>query len=154
MQVTRDSRCWKCHQWMDELGLPFEQFTHYGVFRETELVEDPEASRKESYKESPIKVFRSEKLNGTGEIANTDDPELDGPVVDAYELVHRLADSERVRQVFIRHVFRYFFGRNETVEDAATLQKADRDYVESDGSFKTLVVSLLTSDAFLYRRQE
>ena len=154
MEVTREQKCWKCHQWMDELGLPFEQFTHYGVYREAELVEDPEASRKESYKESPIKVFRSEKLNRTGEIANTGDPELDGPVKDAYELVHRLADSERVRQVFVRHVFRYFFGRNETVEDAATLQKADRDYVESDGSFKTLVVSLLTSDAFLYRRQE
>jgi len=139
---------------MDELGLPFEQFTHYGVYRETELVEDPETSRKESYNESPIKVFRSEKLDRTGEIANTGDPELDGPVKDAYELVHRLADSERVRQVFVRHVFRYFFGRNETVEDAATLQEADREYVESDGSFKTLVVSLLTSETFLYRRQE
>ena len=52
MEVTREAKCWKCHQWMDELGLPFEQFTHYGVFREAELVEDPEASRKESYKES------------------------------------------------------------------------------------------------------
>ena len=29
LQVTREAKCWKCHQWMDDLGLPFEQFTHY-----------------------------------------------------------------------------------------------------------------------------
>ncbi|MCA9220251.1 MAG: DUF1588 domain-containing protein, partial [Planctomycetales bacterium] len=28
LTVTRDNKCWKCHQWMDDLGLPFEQFTH------------------------------------------------------------------------------------------------------------------------------
>jgi hypothetical protein len=42
-------------------------------------------------------------------------------------------------------------GRNETVGDAATLQEADNIYVKSGGSFKALVVSLLTSEAFLYR---
>ena len=79
------------------------------------------------------------------------DPKLDGPVESAQEMIRRLADSERVRQVFIRYVFRYFMGRNETVGDAATLQEADRVYVESGGSFKELVVSLLTSESFLYR---
>ena len=57
----------------------------------------------------------------------------------------------RARQVFIRYVFRYFMGRNETPGDAATLQEADRVYVKSGGSFKALVVSLLTSESFLYR---
>ena len=42
-------------------------------------------------------------------------------------------------------------GRNETPGDAATLQEADRVYVRSGGSFKELVVSLLTSESFLYR---
>ena len=40
---------------------------------------------------------------------------------------------------------------NETLDDAATLQAAWRDYRDHDGSFKALVASLLTSDSFLYR---
>ena len=132
---------------MDELGLPFEQFTYTTAFFARRNLSKIRRLRERNHKESPIKVFRPEKLNGTGEIANTGDPELDGPVVDAYELVHRLADSERARQVFIRHVFRYFFGRNETVEDAATLQEADR-VCRKWREFKTLVVSLLTSMHF------
>ena len=44
-------------------------------------------------------------------------------------------------------------GRNETLNDAATLRRADKEYVESGGSMKTLIRSLLTSDSFLYRKQ-
>ena len=66
-------------------------------------------------------------------------------------MIQRLAKSDRVRQVFIRHVFRYFLGRNETLADAKTLQQADKDYVESKGSFKALVASMLSSDSFLTR---
>ena len=69
------------------------------------------------------------------------------------EMIRRLAKSDRVQQVFIRHVFRYFMGRNETIRDAKTLQDANRDYNESNGSMKALIVSLLTSDSFLYRVQ-
>ena len=153
LQVTREAKCWKCHQWMDELGLPFEQFTHYGVFQKAELVVDAEATAKHMDKNGkPLgKVFTTTKLTTTGEIAHTDDPQLDGPVKDAYELVRRLADSTRVRQVFVRHAFRYFMGRNESLADARTLQEAERAYVASGGSFKALVIALLTSDSFLYR---
>ena len=68
------------------------------------------------------------------------------------DLVQRLAASDRVRQSFIRHAFRYWMGRNETLNDSPTLMAADRAYVESDGSFDELLVSLLTSDSFLMRR--
>ncbi|MDC0279173.1 DUF1585 domain-containing protein, partial [bacterium] len=66
--------------------------------------------------------------------------------------IQQLAKSERVRQSMIRHVFRYFMGRNERLTDSATLIEADRVYVESGGSFNELLVSLLTSDSFLYRK--
>ncbi|HYG74465.1 MAG TPA: DUF1588 domain-containing protein [Planctomycetota bacterium] len=155
LQVTREARCFKCHQWMDNLGLPFEQFDHYGVFRKTELVEDKAASRQKTHKNGdPVKVFVSEKLDTTGLVALTGDPQLDGKVNDPYELVRKLAESTRVRQVFVRHAFRYFLGRNEAVSDARTLQEADRAYVESGGSFKALIISLLTSDSFLYRSNQ
>lgn len=41
--------------------------------------------------------------------------------------------------------------RNETPADAPTLQAAWHAYHEHDGSLSALIVSLLTSDSFLYR---
>ena len=76
---------------------------------------------------------------------------IDGPVATPLELIERLASAPRTREVFVRYAFRYFLGRNETVRDAKTLQEADRQYVASGGSIKALVVSLLSSDSFLYR---
>ena len=67
-------------------------------------------------------------------------------------MIERLATSERVNQVFVRHVFRYWMGRNETINDAPILQAAYRAYRDNDGSMKALLISLLTSDAFLYRK--
>ena len=153
LTVTRDARCWKCHQKMDELGLPFENFDHFGRFRTTETVVDPDATAKNVDKKGKAlgPVTRETELTTAGTVADSGDPRLDGAVKDPRELIRKLADSERVRQVFVRHAFRFYLGRNETLADARTLQEADRAYVESGGSFKALVVSLLTSDAFLYR---
>ena len=67
------------------------------------------------------------------------------------ELIKKLAESEHVQQVFVRYAFRFWMGRNETLEDARTLQAAHKAYKESDGSMSALLKSLLTSDAFLYR---
>ena len=153
LTVTRDAKCWKCHQRMDDLGLPFEHFDHFGRFRKTETVLDPDATAKNLDKKGkPLgPVMREAELNSTGVVADSGDPKLDGMVHDPREMLRKLAKSDRVRQVFIRHAFRYFLGRNETLVDAQTLQDADRAYVESGGSFKVLVIVLLTSDSFLYR---
>jgi len=53
--------------------------------------------------------------------------------------------------VIVRHVFRYFLGRNETLADGPTLVAAHKAYRDSKGSFKALLVSLLSSESFLYR---
>jgi hypothetical protein len=42
-------------------------------------------------------------------------------------------------------------GRNETLADGPTLVAAHKAYRENGGSFNALLVSLLTSDSFLYR---
>ncbi|MCH2209340.1 MAG: DUF1588 domain-containing protein [Lentisphaerales bacterium] len=131
MRVTQEEACYKCHQKMDPLGLPFEMFNHAGLFRKTE---------------------QGKPVDSTGEITDSGDPALDGPVKNALEMIEKLARSERVKQVFIRHAFRYWIGRNETVNDAPVLQDAYKAYVENDGSMKALLTSLLTSDAFLYRK--
>ena len=85
-------------------------------------------------------------LEGTGDL------KLDGEVKDAFDLVDRLAKSTKVRQSIIRHAFRYFLGRNETLSDSKTLMDADKAYLENDGSFDEVIVSLLTSDSFIYRK--
>ena len=90
-------------------------------------------------------------MNTEGTIVGSGDPKLDGPVKDPREMIRKIAASDLARQVFIRHVFRFYMGRNETLSDARTLRQADKAYVESGGSFKALLVSLLTSDSFLYR---
>ncbi|GDX09970.1 hypothetical protein LBMAG57_17420 [Verrucomicrobiota bacterium] len=162
MQITKDVKCWSCHQKIDDLGFPFEAFDHFGRPRDVEKLADDAAIAKNKANASrqyakgekrPEKLpeYRKLPFDSTGIIYASGDPKLDGPVKNAQEMIRRLAESDRVRQVFIRFVFRYFMGRNETVGDAATLQEADNIYVKSGGSFKALVVSLLTSEAFLYR---
>jgi len=73
-------------------------------------------------------------------------------VENATEMIDKLARSERVKQVFVRHAFRFWMGRNETINDAPVLQDAYRAYESSGGSMNALLASLLTSDAFLYRK--
>lgn len=130
MRVTKETYCWTCHQKMDPLGLPFEMFNHAGLYRETEL-------------DKPVDT--------TGEIIDSGDPAIDGAVANAIEMIEKLAESKRVEQVFIRHAFRFWMGRNETLNDAPVLQNAYQAYKESGGSMNALLTSLLTSDAFLYR---
>ena len=115
---------------MDPLGLPFEMYNHAGLYRETEL-------------DKPVDT--------TGEIIDSGDPTLDGKVANAIEMIQKLAESKRAEQVFVRHAFRFWMGRNETLNDAPVLQEAHRAYKHSGGSMKALLTSLLTSDAFLYR---
>ena len=133
MRVTKEEYCWACHEKMDPLGLPFEMYNHAGLFRTEEL---------------------GQPVDTTGEIINSGDPALDGPVANAIEMIEKLAESERSEQVFVRHAFRFWMGRNETLNDAAILQKAHRAYRERGGSMNALILSLLTSDAFLYRTLE
>ena len=81
----------------------------------------------------------------------TGDAELEMTYNNAVDMIQQLARTDHARQVFIRHVFRYFMGRNETLNDSSTLINADRAYLDSGGSFRALVTSLLTSDSFLLR---
>ena len=92
------------------------------------------------------------KVDASGEIVFSGDHKVDGKVKNAVEMMQRLGRSDRARQSFIRHLFRYFMGRNEILSDSKTLIEAEEAYVNNGGSFKALVVSLLSSDSFLYRR--
>lgn len=97
-------------------------------------------------------VPSAKPVDSRGVLEGSGEARLDGPVEDALDRVHRLAESERVRQSFGRHAFRYWMGRNEIFDDSPTLMAADAAYRKGGGSFQELLGALLTSDSFLYRR--
>jgi hypothetical protein len=129
--LVHEDACWRCHEKMNPLGMPFEAFNHVGRFRTLE-------------KEEPVDT--------TGAVSFSDVEGLDAEVSNVREMMERLAESPRVRQSFLRHMFRYWMGRNELLSDSETLIAMDKAYVENEGSFKEALVALLTSDSFLYRR--
>ncbi|MDB4749596.1 DUF1588 domain-containing protein [Rubripirellula sp.] len=147
LQVTREEYCWKCHQKMDPLGLPFEQFDDFGRYREDELVGELLTIFPERHNDA-----LTVPLDTRGGITDSGDPDLDGGIVNVFELVKRLGNSSRVRQSFVRHAFRFWLGRNETLDDSTTLIQADQAYVKHGGSMKAMIASLLSSDSFLYRK--
>jgi hypothetical protein len=125
---SKDPSCWACHQMMDPLGLGLEALDHFGRHRTTE------AGRP---------VDTSGVLAGAG-------PQ-DGPFEGAADLGKRLADSEVVHQCFVRHLFRYFAGRNEAAADACSLRLVHDAYRASDGDLVRAVAALFTSPSFLNR---
>jgi len=156
---TKQEYCWKCHKKMNPLGLPFEMYDDFGRYRTEERLEYPEnLIKKVKDKGQPHEdlrdIYKTLPVDPRGRLDGTGDDTLDGDVTDALDLIDRLAKSRRVRQSIIRHAFRYFMGRNETLSDSKTLIDADRAYVQSGGSFDAVIVSLLTSDSFIYRKPQ
>jgi mono/diheme cytochrome c family protein len=153
MRVTREEYCWKCHHHIDPLGLPFEQYDHFGRYRTQEIVVD-RAKDDALLAKTPDRKFRpmtTAPNDTTGAIIDSGDPQLDGPVKGPLDMIEKLANSKKVEQVFVRHVFRYFLGRNETLADGPVLLAAHKAYSGSGGSMKALLASLLSSDASLIR---
>ena len=122
MRVTLDAKCIACHRHMNDQGLPFEQFDFLGHYRTTELGK-------------PVVV--------TGKAMGQE-------ISDPYSYVKMLAESQRVHQVFLRHLFRFFMGRNEKISDANTLIAMEKAY-QPEGSLKAAVKALFLSDSFLKR---
>lgn len=151
-QVTSAAECWKCHQRMNPLGLAFEMYDDFGRFRTEELLEHPDNLIRSGNGKTTFDVYPAAPVVTTGELTGTGDPGLDGQVENAIELIDRLARSDRVRQSIIRHAFRFYLGRNERLSDAQTLRDADKAYRESGGSFHAVILSLLTSDSFMFRK--
>lgn len=130
-EVVHAEQCWRCHTKMNPLGMPFEAYNHVGRHRTTEV---------------------GKPVDTTGAISHTGIKGLDGEVANVREMMERIAKSDLARQSFVRHVFRYWMGRNELLSDSKSLIAMDKAYVESGGSFKELLVALFTSDSFLYRK--
>lgn len=158
--ATEAASCWKCHESMNPLGYTFESYDDFGRFRVEESLEYPEhmvekrpdEARDRNHLVDLSDIYKTLPVDSTGFLKGTGDESLDGELKDAIDLAGRLAKSRRVRQSIIRHAFRYFMGRNEFLSDSKTLIDAEQAYLENGGSFDAVIVSLLTSDSFIYRK--
>jgi hypothetical protein len=126
--------CMGCHSLMNSLGYPFEIYNHAGFLR--------------AYDHGP--GMTQVPPSGASTISLAPDPSLVGPVRDAVDLSERIAGSRVARRCFIRHAFRYFMGRSETEADACTLASMESS-LDADGSFFSMVETLVASDTFQMR---
>ncbi len=136
-EATSNPTCQSCHRLMNPLGFPFEIYNHAGYLRVRDHAADG----------------GFEDPSGEVTLTGMPDPALNGPVRDAVELSEKLAASPHVKRCFIRHVFRYFMGRDETRTDACTLSQMEAAYDGSGGSFEALLQALATSDTWTTRRE-
>ncbi|MCP4775860.1 MAG: DUF1588 domain-containing protein, partial [Planctomycetaceae bacterium] len=133
---TGDTYCWKCHQKMNPLGLPFEMYDDFGRYRVEESLEHPDNLVKKGPDKAAPHVdlrdtYKTLPVRSEGMLVGSGSAELDGDVENALDLIDKLDRSERVRQSLIRYSFRYFMGRNEMLTDSKTLIDADQAYLRS-----------------------
>jgi hypothetical protein len=120
--------CGGCHQFIDPIGLTFENFDAVGRFHDNEKSGQP--------------------VNATGALLNTD---VDGPVNNVMELTQKLAKSAQVQKCVTVDWFRYANGRGETQADTCSIARVDSAMTKAGGGLRELVLSLTQTDAFLYR---
>lgn len=130
VHANSEPHCRACHDIMDPLGLGLEAYDHVGRFRTEDMGQPADA---------------------TGAVVGTG-TELDGPFNGALELGQKLAKSSVVRQCFVRHNFRYWFGRHETTADGCALSSADEALSRGGGDPVRMVAAFLGSDSFLFRK--
>jgi hypothetical protein len=128
-QHRADASCAGCHQLLDPIGVGFEQYDPIGRFRSTE---------------------NGSAIDASGELVSAG--ATSGTFVGAVELAKRLSTSPEVRDCVKKQWFRFSLGRYEGAEDACTLQSLAQEFAASDFDVKTLLLALVTSDAFRYRK--
>lgn len=125
-----DPKCSGCHALMDPLGFGLEGYDALGKFRTTE--------------------GNGLKIDASGDIVEGGD--ISGPFNGGIELSTKLAGSPVVQGCFARQLFSFAIARNYGDEDSCALTFIESKFAESNGNLKELMVSLVLSDNFLYRR--
>ncbi len=128
-QHRADPTCIGCHTLLDPIGVGFEGYDAIGRYRSNE---------------------NGLPLDTAGELV--DAGAASGAFNGAVELAKRLSTSAEVRDCVKKQWFRFSLGRLEGTDDACTLQALGKDFEASDYNVKSLLVALVTSDAFRYRK--
>ncbi len=121
--------CATCHELFDPIGFAFENYDATGRYRVREAGGQP--------------------IDAAIQVTGTRD--LDGPVANAVELLHKISTAAEVRDCIARQWMRFALGRVESDDDAPSLAEARRALREG-GRIQDLVAALTRSDSFRYQR--
>jgi len=127
--------CAQCHQYLDPLGFPFENYDAVGQYRATERWTDP--STNTTY-DTPI--------DASGAV-----PGVAGSAKNAVELVQLLATSTEAESCFASHWIRFAYGRSLTDADGCNQQTIGNAFKDAGYNVRQLLLAITQSDGFLYR---
>lgn len=130
---TADPTCAGCHRLIDTVGLPFENYDHLGRFRAEE-------------NGLPVDV--------SGEVLGTREPAIEGPFSGAVELSQRLSTSSQAQACYVTQWYRYGMGRIEQEADLCSIRTVLERFQASGGDLEEVLVSLVLSDSFRYRKAD
>lgn len=125
-RVAESGACRGCHQLIDPIGFPFEHYDAIGGHRKQDNGIDVDAA---------------------GALQSTD---VDGPVANAIELSHKLAQSEQVQSCMARQWLGFATGVEPEEEDCRVQQLTDV-LKAANGDVHMMLLSLVKSPDFLSR---
>jgi hypothetical protein len=123
---SKDAVCATCHQFMDPIGLTFENYDAVGLYRTQE--------------------------NGVTIDASGWVPGSDVRVNNSVELAREIAANSETQNCFAWHWLNYAYGRTlgGEADDVCTKESIQRAFRASSYDVKQLLVDLTQTDAFLY----
>ena len=127
-QHSTDPACFGCHQYIDPMGFAFEHYDGVGAYRTEEGNGIP--------------------IDASGELQLSD---VDGPVESVLEVAQRASESPQVRQCMARQWSRFALGRHEDDSIACSISRVDRQFAESGGNVRQLILAIVGSDMFRFR---
>lgn len=123
-----DTLCRTCHEYMDPIGLGFENYDALGQWR-TEDAGLP--------------------VDASGEIVGTD---VEGSFNGAIDLANKLAASDQVMECMTQTWLRFALGRSETESDQGAIETASAEFKNSGYIMKELLVALTRTNTFRQQR--
>jgi hypothetical protein len=140
MEVHRaNGSCASCHQLIDPIGFGLEKFDAVGQRRE-KLTLTFFPGRKERERK-PVTVELA--LDTSGSISGIPNSDFRSPK----ELGRILAASPQCQECVVKQVFRYGYGRLETLADRPAIRAAFERFRDSGFRFKELLAALAVQHA-------
>lgn len=130
-----DPLCAACHEYLDPIGLAFEEYDQHGRFRS-------------EYAQRP-----GEAIDPSGEVVPLPGrpTDVDGTFTDVRALGERMASSQSVRACYGTQWYRYVFGRPLSEDDMCEIQRIDRAFANKGAHPRDLLIELVASPAFRFR---
>ena len=129
LKAHSEGSCAACHDAFDGIGFGLEQYDVAGRFR-THEEGKPHCG-----------------ITGEGELLGV------GAFTGPAELGERLVESGKLEACAVEHVYQYAIGRRIEDADRALVERLATSFADSHFRFDELLVALVSSDAFFFRRE-